>query len=908
MRPPSLPSAAMRKTSAWHRYLRFWRPDVEEDVDEELHFHLDMRERDYIAAGLPPDEAHTEAGRRFGSFARIRDECYEIGRRRERYVRIAEFMYGVRNDVVFALRQLARNRGFAVAAVLTLALGIGANGLVFGLVNALLLRPLPGVAAPDRVIAVKDLAVSYPSHHDFAGSNSALAGLAAFSDRSTAISDGKRTEIASAAVVSGNYFTVLGAGPSRGRVLAARDDDPGAPPVAVLSAAFVRHFFPDGSDVIGRVVDLNGMPVTIVGVAANDFHGVQLDSPEELWLSAHTWMALAPASFGRLDLSGRGWSWLYMIGRLAPGATIQQAAAAFHTSAEHQDASYPDSYQMLAKRIGGDNVVWAGEAAVSSIAHGTLVRATAIVFVVVGIVLLIACANVSNLLLARAMSRRREIGIRVAVGAGRGRVLRQLLTETAVLALFASIVGLLATQAGMRAMSHVTLPGGFSLAVVGVHVDQRVTAYTILLAFAAGLVFGVVPALQSTRNDTASALKDGAPGSGRQRSMLRRTLLIAQVALSLVLLIGAALFARSLQRALATDPGFDGAHVAVASINAGLIRSDSARTWRIYDAVVRRLNTMPGVRFAAWGTTLPLDRGSDSEGFQLDGYAPPPDEHAGIETIDVTSQYLQAFSIPLLRGRLFTEHDGPSSQHVAVINETAARTYLPGKDALGRRILFGSADTALIIGVVRDIKYHELREKPLPVVYRVLSQHLATSGGNSLNLVVKSTGAPSASLKKIRQALHEVAPEVPVYDLSTFEERTGHTVFAQRLGVSVLGLFSLLALAITAVGIYGVVGYGVTQRTQEIGVRMALGARVGAILGLVLIENVASIVLGLIIGIGLSVAFTRMVSSFLFGISPVDIVAFGAASVLLLLVGTAAALIPALRATRVDPVIALRGE
>jgi predicted permease len=896
------------KTEAWRRYLRFWRADVEDDVDEELRFHVEMREREYLAAGLAAEDAHAEALRRFGSFANVRDVCYRIGRKHEREVRFAEFVSGVRNDVVFAIRQLARNRGFTIAAVLTLALGIGANGLVFGLVNAVVLRPLPGVATPDRVIAVDNLTVSYPSYRDFASSNPALAGLAAFSDRSTAVSDGKRTEIASAAVVSGNYFNLLGIGPSIGRVLSARDDIPGAPPVAVLSSAFARHFFPDGTDVIGRVLDLNGMPATIIGVAANDFHGVQLDSPEQLWVPTHAWMALAPTSFSGLNLSGRDWSWLRMIGRLAPGATIEQAVAAFHTSAVHQDASYPDSYQTLAKRITDDDVVWAAEAAVSSIAHGTMVRATAIVFVIVGIVLLIACANVANLLLARAMSRRREIGIRMAIGAGRWRVVRQLLTETGVLALVASVFGLLATHIGMRAMSHVTLPGGLSLAMVGIHIDERVTAYTILLALAASLVFGLAPALQSTRHDTAGALKDGAPGSGRHRSMLRRTLLIAQVALSLVLLIGAGLFARSLQRALATDPGFDGAHVAVASINAGLIRSDSSRTGQIYDDAVRRLRSMPDVRFAAWGTMLPLDLGSDSEGFQLDGYNPPPGEHTGVETIDVTPQYLQAFSIPLLRGRLFNEYDGPSSQHVAIINETAARTYLPGKNPLGRRIMFGAADTAFIVGVVRDIKYHELREQAQPVVYRALSQHLSTSGRNSLDLVVRSTGAPSAALGKIRQALHEAAPEVPVYDVSTYEDRTAHTVFAQRLGVSVLGLFSLLALAITAVGIYGVVAYGVTQRTQEIGIRVALGARVGAVLSLVLIENFASIIFGLFIGIGLSVALTRLVSSFLFGISAVDAVAFGAASIILLLVRTAAALIPALRATRVDPVIALRSE
>ena len=895
-------------TEAWRRYLRFWRADVEDDVDEELRFHIEMQEGEYVAAGLASDDAHTEALRRFGSLASVRDLCYRIGHQRERHVRFAEVMYSVRNDIVFASRQLARNRGFTMAAVLTLALGIGANGLVFGLVNALLLHPLPGVAAPERVVAVNNTHVSYPSYRDFARSSSALSGLAAFSDRNTAVSDGKRTEMVSAAVVSGNYFSVLGVGPSHGRVLSPGDDDPGAPPIAVVSAAFARRFFRDGVDVIGRVVDLNGMPVTIVGIAANDFHGMQLDSPEELWVTIRAWMALAPTSFNGLNLEGRGWSWLSMVGRLAPDATIQQATAALHTSAVNQDASYPDGYQTLAKTITSDGVVSAGQVVISGIAHGTVVRATAIVVVVVAIVLLIACANVSNLLLARAMSRRREITIRMAVGAGRRRRVRQLLTESAVLALAASVVGLVATQAAMRALSRVTLPEGFSFATVGVDVDWRVMIYTIALALVASVIFGVAPALETTRRDMAAALKDGSPGAGHRRLTLRRTLLIAQVALSLVLLVGAGLFGRSLQRALATDPGFDGAHVAVASVNAGLIRSDSARTGQIYDAALRRLRAMPNVRFAAWGTTLPLDRGFDSEGFQLDGYTPPADDHTGVETNDITPQYLPAFSIPLLRGRFFNDRDGPAAPHVAIINETAARRFLPGRDPLGRRIIFGSTDTAIIVGVVRDIKYHELREDPRPVVYRSLGQHLTTSGLRPVDMVVRSSGPPSAALGEIRQALHEVAPEIPVYDASTFADRTGHTVLAQRLGVFVLGLFSLLALAITAVGIYGVVGYGVTQRTQEIGLRVALGARVGAVLSLILMENIASIVLGLLIGIGLSVALTRLLTNFLFGISAVDTVAFGAASVILLLVGTAAALIPALRATRVDPVIALRSE
>jgi predicted permease len=895
-------------TPAWRRYLRFWREDVEADVDDELRFHVEMREREYTAAGSPESEARAHALRRFGNVEAVRSACYDIGRKREQVHAVTRFAQGVRNDVVFAVRQLVRNRGFTIAAVLTLALGIGANGLVFGLVNAVLLRPLPAVTDPDRLIMVNDYSVSYPSFRDFRDTNHALSGLAAFSDRSTAVSNGIQTTISSVGVVSGNYFRVLGVHAVLGRTLVDGDDQPGAPPVAVLSAGFAQKFFPPGSDPMGRTIDLNGVPVTIVGIADPAFRGTYLDSPEQLWISAHAWMALAPASFSglNLELETRGWSWLQMVGRLRPGATIGAAQAAFRVSAARQDAEFPREANFLGKTVAKSPPVFARDGAVAGVAHWTMVKAATIILTVVTIVLLIACANVANLLLARAMSRRGEIGVRLAIGAGRGRIIRQLLTETAVLAMIAAAFGIIATLLATRAISHVTLDGGASLGSLGANLDVRVILYTMGVALVASVIFGIAPAVQGTNEKrTADSLKDGTPGAGRGRSALRRSLLVTQVALSLTLLVGAGLFTRSLQRAISADPGFDGSKVAVAGIDIGMIRRDSGRAGEIYDAILRRLRATPGVRSAALAGSLPLDRGSDSESFTLDGYVPHPGAEVGVEVDDVTPEFMTAFSIPLLRGRLFTESDGPHAPHVAIINETMARLHWRDKDPVGRRIMFGT-DTVTIVGVVSDIKYHDLREPPRSFVYRVLGQRLSSSGLYPQNVVVRGTGNPAALLKVIRSTLHAVAPEVPVRDIATFEQRSGHVTFAQRLGAMVLGLFGLLALVITAVGIYGVVSYGVRQRTRELGVRIALGASARSVLALVLIDNLSTIAAGLVIGILLSVMLARTISGFLFGIRALDPMTFVVASVTLLVVGTGAAFLPALRATRVDPAEALR--
>ena len=892
---------------AWRRYLRFWREDVDGDVDDELGFHLEMSQRDGVARGLTPDEARADAARNFGDVVRTRNECRRIGHRRERSVKLADYLGSIRGDAVFAIRQLIRNPAFTITAVLTLALGIGVNGFIFSLVDAVLLRPLGGVTAPDRLVSLgDDFSLSYPDYLDFRAADPALSGVAAFSDRATAVGLSGVTQVASIGVVSGNYFSVLGVKPLTGRLLTPDDDTPQAAPVAVLSARFARQFFPN-EDPVGRTIDLNGAPVVVAGVASPEFHGTELDSPDALWITPHTWIALAPTAFIGRTLQRRGWSWLSVVGRLRPGAQLASVKAPLVAAAARQELAYPDQDRGLKKRFLDADVTRAGDASFSNLSHHTLVRSAVIILAVVAMVLLVACANVANLLLARATARQTEMGVRLAIGARRARLVRQLLTEAAVLASIGAVLGLVLAAFAATAVSRITFANGFSFGPVGLRLTGGVYAYATALGVITTAIFGLVPAMSATSGDIVGAIRTGAPTGSSPRRTAQRMILVAQVALSLVLVIAAGLFVRSMRRALETNPGFDGSHVATATINIGLVRRDSARAGAIYNLVRSRLNHTPGVRIAGWGKTLPLSGGEDDDGFAIDNYVPAPDEKMDVADNAISPGYLRAFSIPLLRGRFFTDDDRASSPHVVIINSTMARRYWPHTNPVGLHIYFDK-DTTTIVGVVGDIKHHSLVERAQPYVYRLLGQTSGDMGLNRQNLVVRTVGDPAAILGAMRRTLHDIAPEVPVYEMSTPGDRADRAVGAQRLGAFVLGLFSLLALAITMVGIYGLSGYGVTQRTREIGIRLALGARARSVVKLVLIENVVTIALGIGVGLVVSVAATRSVRSFLYGVSAMDLVTFVGASVILLVTGVLAALIPALRATRVDPVVALRTE
>jgi predicted permease len=518
----------------------------------------------------------------------------------------------------------------------------------------------------------------------------------------------------------------------------------------------------------------------------------------------------------------------------------------------------------------------------------------------------LVCANVANLLLARGAARRREFGVRLALGASRVRLMRQLLTESAVLSLAAAMVALFLMNAAAGLLARVTVDGK-SLGSLALGPDLRTVAFIALLALGSAVVFGLMPARQSLAIDLTPALRDGATGSGHKRSRLRSVLLASQVALSLVLLIGAGLFTRALQRALTMDPGFSPDHVAVTGVNPGLAHYDAARATTYYAQVSERLAGLKGITGFAWATSLPLSGDHDQESIDIPGYVAPNAKRLSVEVQFVSGGYFPVLRIPLRSGRTFDERDAPGAMHVAVVNETMARKFWPGRDAVGQRFMMLN-DTMTIVGVARDVKYHELSEEPRPFVYLNAIQQLDKGSPGSILLIARTTGDPAAAAASLKAALLSADPHVVPFGMTTADAQLRDLLLPQRAGAMVLGGFSLLALIIALIGVHGVVSYAVSRRTREIGIRVALGARGDRVVRELVREHVPAIAGGLAVGLALAAAGTRAMASFLYGVSATDFTTFAGASLLMAAVALAAAAIPARRAAKVDPMTALRYE
>jgi predicted permease len=893
------PSGAPNAAPAWRRYVRFWGADVEADVDDELRFHLESRVQDLIAEGMDPARAREESMRRFGDVPRIRDACRRIGHQGERVIRVGEIVGTVRQDVVFAIRQLARNRAFTLAAVLTLALGIGANSAIFSLVDAVVLHPLPGIRDPQRLAEI-GYSISYPLLEDLRRDARAQIELAGFSSRPMAISGSERPRTVRGVVVTGNYFSVLGARVSLGRPILPADDQGDGSLVAVVSDAFWRRELEANPSVLGRTLMVNGVPLQIVGVAEPGFRGSRL-SNMEVWVPLHAWPQLAPTSFGR-KIEQRGWSWINAIGRLQPGVEPAQALAVLNATSKRQKELYPtegrSNWQLelvpAAQRILGGGK-WS-----AVVGFATMLMA------VVGLVLLLACANVANLLLARAAHRRREIAVRLALGAGRGRLVRQLLTESLVLALTAAAVGVAVMPAIVRVLARETTPAMFSPESLGADIGVRALAFTAVVALLAAVIFGLTPALQTSRASHMSALKDGTAGGGHQRSRTRDMLLTLQVAFCLVLLVGAGLFTRSLVASLRADLGFRTEHLALATVEPGLARYDPVRASAFYVEAGDRLRALPGVKGVTWTSVVPMTDSYDTGSADIEGYAKRPDEDIELEYATVGADYFSVLGIPLVGGRDFGALDVYGRAKTIIINETMARRYWKNGDAVGRRVIMVGDDTVTVVGVVRDAKYHTLSEPPQSYVYRPLAQR-RVAGQASTTLIVRTDGSSTDEvLAALPRELRAVAPTVPVSGLGTFADRFDDLLMPQRFAAALLGFFSALALVIAAVGVYGVVAYAVSQRTREIGIRVALGAQPGSVVGLVLGRSLRDVVIGVLIGLALAVAATRAVVGLLYGVTPTDATTFIGTSLVLMVVAIMAALGPARRAARTDPANALR--
>jgi macrolide transport system ATP-binding/permease protein len=817
-------------------------------------------------------------------------------------------------DLRYGVRMMVKQPGFTLIAVLTLALGIGANGVIFSLVNALLLRPLP-VDRPQELAAVftSDFSSgdfggsSYPDYADFRARNQSFAGLVSYQPQPLSLNIDGTNERAFGEIVSGNYFTVLGLKPTLGRgFLPEEEQKPGAAPVAVISHKLWQTRFGGDPATVGRSVKLNGQPFTIVGVAPENYAGLIRGIAVDWWVPAMMVDQLVPGSRNLTERGNRG---LLIMGRLKPGVTVTQAQAEFNNIAAQLYKEWPQQWENIRRQGRSISLVPESEARVMPGLRTPLVIFTALLMTVVGLVLLIACANVANLLLARAAARRKEIAIRLSLGAGRGRLIRQLLTESVLLALLGGSAGLALAVWGADLLMAFKPPTPIPIEI-NLHGDWRVFGFMFGLSLLTGIVFGLVPALAASRPDVTASLKDNS-GAGSGRGRLRGALVVVQVALSLLLLICAGLFLRSLRNASAIDPGFDADNLLAMTMDLEQQGYDEARGKQFNAQLLDRVRALPGVVSASLTDSLPLGLDGARRGITIEGYSAQPGESTELHSSTVAPGYFETLRIPLLQGRTFETQDRPEAPGVVLINEAFARRYWPGQPPLGKRIQMGAvregtnnAPHLTVVGVVKDGKYTSLGEEATPFFYLNLAQRYASSP----TLIVRTNGNPTDLLATVRNEVTTLDKSLPLFDVKTMRQHLGIALLPARLAGSVLGVFGLVALLLAAAGIYGVMAYAVAQRTREIGIRMALGADSLAVLRLVVQQGMTLVLIGLAIGLAAAFALTHLLKSLLFGVSTVDPVTFAGIALLLTLVALLACWIPARRATKVDPMIALRCE
>ena len=809
------------------------------------------------------------------------------------------------NDIRYALRMIVKTPTFTVLATLALALGVCANTTIFSFINGLLLRPLTGIKDPESIVGVYTSdyssglygASSYPDYVDFRNQADAFENLAAYTQTVLNATGETEAERLRGVIVTGNYFEVLGVKTQLGRPLQALDEQPSnEQPVVISNGLWQRRFSADAS-VVGQTLRLNGKPYTIVGVTDPSFGGLRLGLPPEFWLPMTT--ASEDATSGRGD---RG---LELTGRLKPGVTPQQAQTQLTTIAARLAQAYPQTNLGTLERPNEPRpITVVRESRVEPRAQIAIWRVSLLLFAVVGLVLLIACANVANLLLVRASVRRREIAVRLALGASRSRLIRQLLTESLLLALLGGALGLLLTQWTAR-----MLPGFFpanDANGLDLSLDWRVFVFNLGVTLLIAVLFGLAPALQSTRINLLPSLKDeaGVRGQRSRRIGLRDALVVSQLALSLVLLVGAALFVRSLRNAISFDPGFVAQNLLIASIETRGASLNKQQGQAFYQQAVERAGSLPGVQAVTLTAIAPLGGGGQRRGVEFEGYQPQKNEDTETNTNVIGLNYFSTMGIPVVAGRDFNAQDREGGPSAVIVNEEVARRYYGG-NALGKRLKIGSdSPFSEIVGVVRNAKYRNLREQSLPFIYIPLGQeHHA-----GMVLMVRTAGDPAALVASVRSEMRALNKDVPVFSVQTMEERIGGQLAADRMIAVLLSVFAGGALLLAAIGIYGVMGYAVAQRTHEIGIRIALGAEQRDILRLVLGQGVLLILIGAGIGLVLAFAATRVLQSLLFGVSATDPLTF--AVVLLVLVGVAllACYLPARRATKVDPLVALRYE
>ena len=803
-------------------------------------------------------------------------------------------------DLVIAIRMLAKSPGFTTAAVLSLALGIGANTAIFSLADATLLRPLD-VARPEQLVAFS-WSSSYPHYQAYTKRNDVFQGVIAVggAPRLSVSIDGV-SELASTAFVSGNTFDVLGVTPALGRTLQPADDIPNGPVVAVLGHDYWRTHFRARPDVVGRTLSINGRPVTIVGVAREGFRGTTLFTNPAVYVPLTSSTQLRTGLFSRAPvLTGSGFVWLTVIGRLNDGVSPAHAESAMDALyAELQPARPGERQERLVLEPMTSRALGSGAASVRQF--------VLLLGGVVCLTLLIACANLANLLLARAAARRREVGVRLALGAGRPRVIRQMLTESLLLSATGGLLGLAFATLALRVLGAYELPGGLPIRGIGLEINRDALLLTGALALITALLFGAAPAWRAARTDVMVSLRDETRGASA-RSGLRSALVGAQVALSLVLLTGSGLFVRSLLQAMKVPLGFKTQDVAMASVNLNLVRYDDARSREFYDAALARVKSLPQVKDAAWTSIIPTVGGMMFD-LQVEGYQPLAGEAMTFDVSQVGPGYFNVAGTRIVDGREFDATDKDGAPKVAIINQHAAQKYFGGK-AIGRKLKQGrQAAWLTIVGVAENTRVDRLDETTRPFVYLPFNQRIDNVFSiDSAHLMARTDGDVDALVPLLAGQLRSVDAVPPVYDLQTFDEAVRGLVMPQRMGVALLGFFSTLALALATIGIYGVASYVSALRTREIGIRMALGASAGRVRRMMLTQGALPIGLGIVLGLAAALYASRLVQAFLLNVSPFDPLAFAGATGLLVTVALAASYVPAYRASRIAPVQALRDE